>query len=90
MIFVSRIPIEEDMPRRAYVEEVVKENERHRNPIPDFASHTQSRPSDSKAHRAASRSEQHQLEAAHSLDDKVRHGGPEHPLHRIAGRKDER
>jgi hypothetical protein len=73
-----------------YVEEVVEEDERHRNPISYFTPNTQSCTSHGEAHRAPSRSKQHQFEAAYSLDDKVRHGRPEHPLHRIASGKDER
>jgi hypothetical protein len=76
--------------RFTYVEEVVKEDERHRDSIPNFTADAQSRASDGKAHRATGGPEQHQFEAAHPLDDKVSHGCPEHPLHRIASGKYER
>ena len=69
--------------RCTHVEEVVKEDEPHSDSIGDITSDSKSYRCYCKAHRTSRGSEEHQLVATNSFNDKVCHGRPEHPLHGV-------
>lgn len=85
LVLVARIEIGG---RCTHIEEVVKEDVSHCNSIRDVSSYSKSYRRDRKAHRTSCSSEEHQLIATDSFNDKVRHSCPEHPLHGVRRRQD--